>query len=184
MAELAGMHSLDNMAKRDMFLSFLVAEELLAAAQSIIEAPSWMDWWTFAAKSMILRFSEEVKMLKLLFVAGARCQIFVAKMASTIWANLVWKRRDDGGQGFCFSRVLHGLLQFPFIRFSGTVPWGAVEKAIEKSSHVLHDEAIQKAISAAKPAGKRAKWLHFSVLLPASGCYMSSTVDIREIRVW
>ena len=37
-----------------------------------------------------------------------------------------------------------------------------MEKAIEKSLSVLHNEAIQKAVAAEKPTRKTTKWLQFS----------------------
>ena len=40
-------------------------------------------------------------------------------------------------------------------------PEEAVEKAIEKSSCVLHDEVIWKVVSTEKPAQKATKCLHF-----------------------
>ena len=53
-----------------------------------------MDWQTFAAKSMALWSSVEVRMLKRLFVVGTRCQLLVAKTASTMFTSLVLKRCD------------------------------------------------------------------------------------------
>ena len=58
--------------------------------QPIVEATSWMDWWIFAMKSQVLQSSSDIS----LSLAGTRCQFLVAKTVSTLWANLVLKRRD------------------------------------------------------------------------------------------
>ena len=60
MTKLAGIRSFENMAKTDVSLSSFEAEELQEAAWSIVEATSWMDWWTLTARSMALRSSGEV----------------------------------------------------------------------------------------------------------------------------
>ena len=52
MMELARIRSFDNLNKTDDFLSSFEAEE---AMQSIVEATSWMDWWTFAMKFLALK---------------------------------------------------------------------------------------------------------------------------------
>ena len=88
MTELAGMSSFDDLAKTNVVLSSSEAEDLEVASRSIVETTSWMDWWTFSAKSMALWTSEEVRMLKQLFMAGARCQLLVVKTAFTMWINL------------------------------------------------------------------------------------------------
>ena len=41
-------------------------------------------------------------------------------------------------------------------------PAEAIEKAVAKSSRVLYDEAVRKAVSAEKLAHKSSKKLHFS----------------------
>ena len=93
MTELAGMRFFNNLAlaKTDVVLSSSEAEDLEAAVRSIVEVTSWMDWWTFT-KSISLQSSQEVRMLKRLFVAVARCQLLVEKTASPVWANLVLNR--------------------------------------------------------------------------------------------
>ena len=85
---------LENLAKTNVVPSSLEAEDLKAAVQSIIEATSWMDWWTFTVKSMALKSAQEVQLIKQLCIAGADCQMLVAKTASTVWANLILKRQD------------------------------------------------------------------------------------------
>ena len=52
--ELAGMQSFEKFNKTDVILSSSEAEDMEAAIRSIIEATSWMDWWTFAMKSLAL----------------------------------------------------------------------------------------------------------------------------------
>ena len=81
--ELTGMKSFENLNKTDVNLSSSEAEDLEAAVRSIIEATSWMDWWTFTMKSMAFKSSHETHLINLLCLAGARCQLLVAKTAST-----------------------------------------------------------------------------------------------------
>ena len=50
--------------------------------------------WVFTVKSMALCSTQEVQMIKWLCMAGARCQLLVAKTTSTVWANLILKRGD------------------------------------------------------------------------------------------
>ena len=165
MTELAGMHFFNNLARTDIVLYSLKAEDFEAAARSIVDVTSWMDWRTFAAKSMALWFPEEVKMLKWLFVAGARCRLLVATTASTVWSNLVLKRRDailtkvKGSISFESFMDLHNS---PFSESTELFLKEAVEKAVEKSSRVLHDRVIQKAVSAENLAQEATKHLHFS----------------------
>ena len=93
------------------------------------------------------------------------CQLLVAKTASTLWANLLLK---------CWDTVLiqvkdnilfesfKDLRNSPLYGSMKLFPMDAVELAIEKSSRVLHEEAIWKAVSLDKPAEKSNKWLQFS----------------------
>ena len=92
--ELAGVRFFENLNRMDVILFFYEAEDTKAAMWSILEATSWMDWWTFTIKSLALKSSSDVRLVLRLSVAGARCQLLVVKMASTLWANLVLKRRD------------------------------------------------------------------------------------------
>ena len=46
MTELADMWSYDNLCKTDVVLSSAEAEDLEAAAHFVVEATSWVDWWT------------------------------------------------------------------------------------------------------------------------------------------
>ena len=77
-----------------MILSSSKAEETEAASQSIVKATSWMEWWTFAMKSLALQSTKDSRLVHRLSLAGTRCQLLVAKTASTLWANVVLKRRD------------------------------------------------------------------------------------------
>ena len=52
-----------------------------------------MDWWTFAAKSLAFRDSSNTAKVRH-FVMDAKCQLLVAKTASTIWANTLLKHCD------------------------------------------------------------------------------------------
>ena len=78
--KLAGLRSYDNLNKTDVNLSSSEAEEMEAALQSIIEATSWMDWWTFAMKSLALQSTKDSRLVRHLIVAGARCQLLVARL--------------------------------------------------------------------------------------------------------
>ena len=93
-------------------MSSLKAGDLEPTTRTIIEAVSWMDWWTYSDKFHALHGLFESKKLKHLFVAGARCQLLVAKMASTMWANhlkchdaVLGKLQDN-----LFFRFLYGAL--------------------------------------------------------------------------
>ena len=92
--ELAGLCWFDNLAETGMVLLSSEAEDLKAAVRSIVEDSTWMDWWTFIAKSTALQSSQEVLLLKRPFVTGSRCYLLLAKTASTVWANLVLKSWD------------------------------------------------------------------------------------------
>ena len=92
--ELAGMRSFENLRKTDVILSSLETKDMEATLRSIVEATSWMDWWTLSLKSMAFKSSSDARLVCRLSLAGARCQLLVAKMASTLWANLVLKQHD------------------------------------------------------------------------------------------
>ena len=57
--ELAGLCSWDNLNKTDSILSSAEAEDLEAALKSIVEAASWMDWWTYGMKTLALKSTTE-----------------------------------------------------------------------------------------------------------------------------
>ena len=89
-------------------------------------------------------------MLKWLFVASAMCQLLVAKTASTLWGNLVLKWLDAVLTKVKNSVSLESFMDLhnsPLLGSSELFPREAVEKAIKKSFRVLHDEAINKAMT-------------------------------------
>ena len=65
-----------------------------ATVRYIVEATSWMDWWTFAMQSLAFKSTNDGRLVRRLFLAGARCQLLVVKTASTPWVNVILKRRD------------------------------------------------------------------------------------------
>ena len=78
------MHFSSNFYKIDVVFSASKAKDLEAAMRTIIEVMSWVDLWTYSAKSLILSDSSEVKKVKHLFVVGIWCQLLMPKMALTI----------------------------------------------------------------------------------------------------
>ena len=155
------MISFDNLNRMDVILSSSEAEDMKAAMQSIVEATSWMDWWTFSLKSPVLQSSSDARLVRHLSLAGARCQLLVAKTASTPWANFVLKRRN-----VVLAKVKDPIsfMDLRNARLSNSTkpfPVDILEKEVERSSKVLHDEAIHKAMSQEKPQYK-VKKLHFS----------------------
>ena len=105
--------------------------------------------------SLALQLSSDACLIHSLSLAGARCQLLVAKMASTMWTNLVLKRRDS-----VLAKVKDSI-SFEFFmdlrnarlsNFTKLFPVDILEKAVEMSSKVLHDDAIHKAVAQEKPA--------------------------------
>ena len=92
--EVAGLRSFDNLNKTDVIWFSTEAEEMEATLRSVVGATSWMDWWTYAMKSLSLKSTDDARLVSHLSLAGARCQLLIAKTASTLWANIVLKRRD------------------------------------------------------------------------------------------
>ena len=126
---------------------------------------SWMDWSTFATKSMDLSGLEDSHRIHYLFVAGVCCQIQVAETASTFWDNFLLKHHDAILGKIKDDISFESFMDLRNSLFSGSAelfPKETVEKAIEKSSHILHDMAIRKAMSQNRPAKKHAKQLQFS----------------------
>ena len=123
-----------------------------------------MNWWTFAIQSLALKSTDDGRLVCRLSLAGARCQLLVAKTASTLWADIILKRRDS-----VLAKVTGSLSFESFMNLRNSkistgeklFPTDVLDKAIEKSSKVLHDEAIRKAVTRDKPStlGKK---LHFS----------------------
>ena len=86
------LRSWDNLNKADVSWS-AEAEDMETALKSFMEATSWIDWWTFVIKSLSLKSAKDTCLVRRLSLAGARCQLLVAKTASTLWANVILKRR-------------------------------------------------------------------------------------------
>ena len=153
----------------------------------IVETTSWIDWWTFAAKSMALNGLKDSKILShLLIVAGARCLLLVAKTTPTLSASLILKCRDVVStkvKDNIFESFMD-LRNAPLSGSSEFFPKDAVEKAIEKSVRVLHNEAIKKSLSLDKPAKKSTMWMTvFSVLAAAPICQAFHSPILREV-IW
>ena len=163
MTELADLRTFDNLNKTDVIWSSTEAEGMEAALRSTVEATSWMDWWTFAMIFLALKPTDDARLVRRLLLAGARCQLLVAKTTSTLWANLMLKRRD-----VVLAKVKDAVSFESFMHLRSSKIWTGEElslmdildKAIEKSSKVLHDEAIRKAVTCNKPStcGKK---LHY-----------------------
>ena len=116
-------------------------------------------------KSLSLKSYSDARLVRHISLAGARCQLLVAKTASMLWANLVLKWRDSVltkvKDSICFESFMD-LCNAKLSGFTELFLFEVLEKAVEKSSRVLPDVAIRKAASADKPQQKSAKMLHFS----------------------
>ena len=148
--ELVGLRSYDNLSKTDFILSSSEAEDMEVALRFIVETTSWMDWWTYAVKSLALQSSTDTRLVCRLSLAGARCQLLLAKTTSTVWANLVLKRFDsvlakvnDSISFESFMNLHSARLSYCSELFLPDI----LERAVERYSKVLHDEAIHKAIA-------------------------------------
>ena len=160
-----GMKSFNNLNKSNVVLSSSEAEDLEAAVLTLIEATSWMNWWKFAARSMALSSSSDHHKVKCFFVAGARCQLLVAKTVSTMWANLILKRCDailaKVKDNILFESFMD-LQNSPLSGSSELFPKDAAEKTIVKASRVSHDKAVRMAVIIENPSKKPQKLLQFS----------------------
>ena len=88
--ELTGMKCFDSVSRLDVTFTFLEIEEVALASRTIFEPSFWMDWWLYAARSMILEnCDKEAKCYP--FVAGARIQIMLAFISYALWANTMLK---------------------------------------------------------------------------------------------
>ena len=161
--ELAGLYSFDNLSRTDVLLSSFKTEDMEAAMQSIAEATSWMDWWTFTIKSLALQSSSDTCLISYLSLAGTRYQLLVAKTALTPSANLVLKRRDTVLAKVKDSISFESFMDFSNARLSSSTklfPADILEKVVGRSSKALHGEATRKAMVQEKPQHKDKK-LHF-----------------------
>ena len=55
--ELADMCFFENLNRTDVVLSSTEAKDMEVEVCTIVEATSWLDWWTFDAKSMAINSS-------------------------------------------------------------------------------------------------------------------------------
>ena len=87
--EVTGLCSWDNLNKTDVIWFCAEARDMEAALKSTVEATSWMDWWTFGMKSLLLNFSKDTRLVHRLSLADVRYQLLVAKTALTLWTYVV-----------------------------------------------------------------------------------------------
>ena len=66
--ELAALHSFDNLNKTDVIWSSTEAEDMEAALHSIVEATPWMDWWTFALWPLVLKSTDDGRVVVCLWL--------------------------------------------------------------------------------------------------------------------
>ena len=67
------MCSFDNLNKTEVLFSASEVEELEAATRTVVEAMSFIDWWTQSPKSLALRDWSDTAEVKHLFIADAFC---------------------------------------------------------------------------------------------------------------
>ena len=77
----------------------------------------------------------------------ARCQLLVPKTASTLWANILVKVKDS----MSFESFMD-LRNSSISTGDKLFPTDVLKQAIEKTSKVLHDEAICKAVTRDQPS--------------------------------
>ena len=124
-----------------------------------------MYWWTYFAKFLALQGSCEACKLKLLFVAGTSCQLLITKMVLTMWGNLLLKLWDIILGKLRDKVSFNSFMELRNASLSGSLdffPRNSSDKAVEKSSLVLHDEAVRKAVTLEKPPKKLVKKIQFS----------------------
>ena len=115
-------------------------------------------------KSLALKSTDSSWFVRRLSLARARCQLLVAKMATTLWANIILKRRDA-----VLAKVKDSMSFESFMDLQNSsvstgnelFPHDVLQQAMEKASKVLHDEAIRKVVTQDKPSS-RGKKLQFS----------------------
>ena len=101
-------------------------------------------------KSLALQSSSDTCLICCLSLAGTRCQLLVAKTASTLWANLVLKRRDAVLAKVKDSISFESFMDLHNARLCSSTelfPADVLEKVVERSSKVLHDDNFQKAVA-------------------------------------
>ena len=78
-------------SRSDVTFTFSKIEDVEFAARTLLEASSEMDWWLYAAWSMILERCDDKAKTHPLSVAGAWTQMMVAHISSMLWANTILK---------------------------------------------------------------------------------------------
>ena len=99
------------------------------------------------------------------FVAGARCQLLVAKIAPTLWFNALLKHQNSVLGNVKDNMSFNSFMELWNASLSDSpdlFPRSTLGKMGGKSSCVHLDEAIFKAVSLEKPAKAKLKNLHFS----------------------
>ena len=153
--------------------------------RSIVKTTSWMDWWTFALESLCLQSSSDSRLNRHLSLAGSRWQLLVAKMTSTVWANIILTRHDAVLVKVKDSVSFESFMDLRNARLSSTdlFPADVLEKAVVRSSKVLHHglsvmqllrnspNKLQKAkaSSSSYRPGKGKKFCGFLASLTAAG---------------
>ena len=148
--DLAGMRSFENLNRMDVILSSSEAEDVEAAMRSIVEATSWMDWWMFSMKFLAHKSYGGACLIRCLSLAGTRCQILLPKTDSTLWASRLLNGHNAVLVKVKYSISFESFMDLDNDRLSNStelLPVGVLEKAVEKSSRALQDEAICKAVS-------------------------------------
>ena len=83
-------------------------------------------------------------------MAGACCQFLVAKTTSALWVSVLKRWDAVLGKVKNNSICLLTLMELHNASFSGSpdlFPHSALDKVVEKSGHVLHNEVICKVVS-------------------------------------
>ena len=84
------------------------------------------------------------------YVVGARCRLLVARTSSSIWVNLLLKCRDAVlgklKDNVSFDSVMELCNTAPSSSYD-LFPRDSLDKVVEKSSRILHEEAIRKVVS-------------------------------------
>ena len=145
MTVLAGLRSFDILNRTGVIWFLSDVEDMDSAIRSFVEAASWTDWWTFAVKSLALQSSSDSR----LCLAGGRCQLLVAKTTSFLWANIILQQFGavmvKMKKTVCFESFMD--LRNVWLSFTDLFPADVLEIPVERSSKVLHNEAIRKAFA-------------------------------------
>ena len=85
------MKSSEDLSETDVFFSPSEVEDLEATVRILLQAAFW---WFCAAKSLAIRDASKMAKVKCLFIAGARTELPIAKISSTIWVNALPKHHN------------------------------------------------------------------------------------------